>query len=162
MWRAFWVNVACGKAKWLNEDRKWRVLNRAVKTRLIFRCARWPPIASLQTRVGHVQKRMIATVRRLRRAPGEDPAIFARRRARDAGRIARDSCCWQKCLAERAGAWHDHLCRERNSSSWPARLLTDRGAQWIHEERRMERGGAEQAPARSQADQVHFGMRLSS
>jgi len=137
MWKAFWANPGADAAKQVGIPRKLQLLARAVQPQLSFRCSRWPPQRQIATEVDTLQQKMTASMLKLPRLEGEDPASYVRRR----GRVARGHCrkqgLWAAHWFARAIAWDDHLTRARNGQTWSGRLRDFRGKEWLKQQRAL-------------------------
>lgn len=121
-------------------------------------CTRWPPRAQLESEVDRVQRHMIRIVTADRLREGEDPAQYAKRTARQAGRVASRSGLWSERHCTRVVAWSEHLERERNQPSWASVLYRWRGEEFLMQKRASQgaRATAGRTAMRAAAGHVHM------
>ena len=86
-----------------------------------------------------MQNRMIASMTREVRYPGEELGQYVRRRNQMASRLAGEHGRWSRLWANRLCTWRAHLLRERNEHVLVARVYIWRGAEYLRE-RRLQRG----------------------
>ena len=108
---------------------------KSVIPQLECRCSRWPPQRMVARELDGIQRKMVATVQRIPRYPGEDLGDFVKRRGRAAASTCRTSGSWSHKWFRRALDWNAHLERPRNIHSWPAKLLHFKDRQWFIERR---------------------------
>ena len=135
MWKAFWANPGAAAAGHLPRNEELTLMSRAVLPQLSFRCCRWPPQRQIGCELDHLQQKMIASLVRIPRVPGEEAAAYVRRRGRAARTICTEHGIWSDHWFGRALAWDEHLARPRNFASWPAQLWEYRGRQWLIDQR---------------------------
>ena len=135
MWRAFWGNAGARDAKKLPETSKHSLLHRAVAPQFLFRCSRWPPQTQVGEELDRVQRTMVATIIDIARVPGESAQDFVRRRGRAAAAKCRQHGLWSDQWFTRAVRWDEHLARDRNASTWAARIRHFRDRNWFLQRR---------------------------
>jgi hypothetical protein len=84
MWRAFFANSGAATAAKLSVKDKMSLLQRSVVPALQHRNTRWPPNGKTSADIDRLQRKMVASIQRVTRAPGEAPAEYIRRRNRAA------------------------------------------------------------------------------
>ena len=128
LWRAFWGNC---KNKHLrnDQDKALRLLERSVHPVIAFRVSRWPPQKVISQELDGLQAKMIASIRRLRLAPGEEDSTFFRRRLKDARAIARKMGSWSGRWFKRFVQWNEHL--DRHPSHPATRVMRTRDRIWL-------------------------------
>ncbi len=82
LWKAFWGNAGHPVPRGATLKVKRRLLERSCKPVLSYRCSRWPPQPTIARELDRVQSKMAASLLRVQRLPGEDAAIYCRRRNR--------------------------------------------------------------------------------
>ena len=135
MWKSFWANPGSKACRALAEGRRMKLLTKAVAPLLDYRCSRWPPQKTIAKEVDGLQRKMVATLQRVPKYPGEDLGDYVRRRGRLAGTSCRASGLWSKRWFTRAASWNAHLERDRNRYTWSARLLHYMDRQWFADRR---------------------------
>ena len=98
---------------------------------LDYRASRWPPQRQIAMEVDTLQRKMAAACLRAPRHPAEALDVYHRRRAREAATHCRHHGVWSKRWFARSVAWDDHLRRQRNAESWPAKLLHHHDFRWL-------------------------------
>lgn len=112
---------------------KMRLLSRAVTSVASFKLSRWPCQKSIALELDVTQKRMVASLDRATREPGEDVHAFCRRRRRHAGDLCRKHGLWSDFWFQRVLNWHEHLKRHVESHlHW---ILDWHGESWLQEQR---------------------------
>ena len=135
MWKAFWGNCGHAAAKQAPVAAKCILLDRVCKSVLSYRCSRWPPQPVIAAELDRVQTKMIASILRTARFPGEPIEDFCRRRNRSAAEKCRQHGLWSKHWFKRASDWDKHLERAHNERSWPVMLRPFHDAIWLEEQR---------------------------
>ena len=106
-------------------------MEKAVTPQLDCRCTRWPPQRTIAGELDGMQRKMVATVMRIPRYPGEETPGYVRRRGRAAASHCKRVGTWSQRWFKRAVDWHSHLERPRNSHTWPAKTLHHRDREWL-------------------------------
>ena len=135
MWRAFWANPATRESTYLTLNDRLGLLAKAVTPQLDFRCSRWPPQKQIADELDRLQRKMTAILMRVPRHADEPIDVFVRRRGRLAASVCKRRGLWSIHWFDRATKWDDHLSRDRNSQSWPARLRSYRDREWFLQRR---------------------------
>ena len=119
----------------MSADQRMSLLAKAVAPQLDYRCSRWPPQRVVAQELDCMQRKMVSTVLRTPRHPGEDTADFVKRRGRIAGRKCRSVGQWSQRWFTRAVEWNEYLKRPRNCQTWASKLIHYRNRQWFIERR---------------------------
>ena len=135
MWKSFWSNAGSQSARQLTTVQRLLLLQKSVVPQLEYRCSRWPPQRMIACELDGIQRKMVATVQRIPRYPGEEVGDFVKRRGRVAARACKNSGLWSHKWFRRSLDWNEHLERPRNIHSWPAKLLHFKDRQWFIERR---------------------------
>ena len=96
---------------------------------------RWPPQKQIADELDRLQRKMTAILMRVPRHADEPIDFFVRRRGRLAASVCKRHGLWSLHWFDRATKWDDHLSRDRNSHSWPARLRSYRDREWFLQRR---------------------------
>ena len=134
-WAAFWANFSNKRDHGLRVQVKCQVLIRAVTPIFRYRCTRWPAQRAVAREFDGVQNKMLATLQRTPRLPGELAHEYVRRRNHLASHQAKSMGRWSEIWYERVVLWKEHLERERNAHSWPAQTLHFRGRTFLQQVR---------------------------
>ena len=124
-------NCAGAIAQKLAVKTRLSLLNRAVLPVLQHRDTRWPASSKRGIELNRLQRKMVASLQRLQKLPGEEPPEFVRRRNRFATLQIRESGFWSKLHCQRVLAWDAHCRRPPNSASWAPKLLEYHAAEWL-------------------------------
>ena len=114
---------------------KMSLMRRAVLPQLSFRCSRWPPQKQIAVELDRQQQKMVASMMKVPRIPGEEAADYVRRRGRLANKICKTHGTLSSHWFSRCVKWDEHLSRARNMHTWAARLREYHGKQWLIERR---------------------------
>ena len=93
----------------------------------------WPPQAQIARELDDVQAKMSALILGLRPRPGEDIAVFCRRRARAARAECRKQGLWSDLWFSRAVAWDSHMTRHPETMATIFRNYHD--SSWLEQRR---------------------------
>ena len=112
-WRAFWAN--CRRRKWrtLGEQRRMRLLTRAVEPIIRFYLGVVPPTKRRVTELCVLQKEMVKLVLGLRPLPTDTWQVYRSRSSRQAAAfIENHGRWWAHEWIKRAHQWLTHLKRD--------------------------------------------------
>ena len=123
IWKAYFGNIATPSFRRAPDALKLRLLDRACRPALAFRCSRWPPQKTQTVAVDRLQTKLIAAFLRIQRLPGEDVADYVRRRNRSAARVAGRSGRWSLFWAQRITRWDEHIRRAHDPKQWCSKLV---------------------------------------
>ena len=84
---SFWANAGSAEASKLALHLRVKLLVRTVVPVLDFRCSKWPPQATVAEELDAVQRKMLATILRLRPLPHETFKQFRQRRGKAAQQL---------------------------------------------------------------------------
>ena len=143
MWRAFFANSGAATAAKLSVKDRMALLERSVVPVLHHRDTRWPPNLKTGADLDRLQRKMVASIQRIARTPGELPADYVRRRNRVATGQIRRVGAWSTTHCQRVLDWDAHCRRPRNQNSWASKLLDFHGEGWLNERRLEASRGAE-------------------
>jgi hypothetical protein len=129
LWRSFWRNSGCRKARAIGTSERLDLLARATLPALSFRVSRWPPQKQIGLELDAVQRRMIAVCLKIRLQRHETLAAYVRRRNREISAVTRKCGEWSRMWWSRAAKWDDHLHRHPES---PASIIAScHGPNWL-------------------------------
>ena len=131
MWKSFWGNPGSKDAHALTIGRRMKLLDKAVAPLLDYRCSRWPPQKTIANEVDCLQRKMVATLQRAPKYPGEELPDYVRRRGRLAASSCRAAGSWSKRWFSRVVDWNAHPERQRNRYTWSSRLLHYMDREWF-------------------------------
>ena len=112
-------------------DVKCRLLLKACRPVLSYRCSRWPPQKAVLKDLSALQAKMMAVMLRVRRIAGEDPVLYCRRRNRAAADKCRSVGLWTHHWCSQVLRWEAHLLRGHGPTSWPVMLRHFNDEQWL-------------------------------
>ena len=134
-WRTFFANCCRPSVKRRPLRERLRLLDRAVRPLLDFKCSRWPWSTNLAKAEDAMQKRMIGITLDVRRMGHESVEGYVSRRGRLAATHARDSGWWSERHRLRVRSWRDHLERSRNAEYPAARVYKYKNHAWLCQRR---------------------------
>ena len=135
MWRSFWGNSGNAAIRRSSVQLKSFLLNRCCKAIFAYRCSRWPPQPTIAKEVDTLQTRMMASILRTARLPGELAPDYCKRRNKLAATECRQLGRWSVHWFRRALAWDEHLVRGHSRQSWSVLLNKFHDHIWLEEQR---------------------------
>ena len=90
MWKAFWGNCGHRVMRQAPVSMKCKLLDRACRSILSYRCSRWPPQPRIAQELDRVQSKMVAAIQRIPRASEETAAEYVTRRNKTAARKCKE------------------------------------------------------------------------
>ena len=130
-WKAFFANLCRPAVRRRPLREKLRIMTRSARSVFDFRCSRWPWTTNAARYSDSTQKRMVAILLDLRRAPGESVEAFVSRRSRLACAACRSQGWWSERHRQRVISWREHMRRPANADSPAAKILSFRDAAWL-------------------------------
>ena len=139
MWRAYWGNCGQRVVKNALMSLKLQLLNRSCQSVLRYRCSRWPPQPLFAKELDSLQAKMVASMMRVPRLPGELLPDFCRRRNRTAAVHCRQAGRWSKDWFARSIRWNDHIQRNHVQHCWLMMLTAFQDQLWLDSCRALSR-----------------------
>ena len=133
-WKRFWIGAGSKRARQLDVRTRAADVDRCVWPGVSFRCPWWAFNKGVAMELDTTQRSMMAILLRVPRKPCEDVDAYFRRRAKEAGAIAKQQGLWSVRVAQRILSWDAHISRG-SVSSWAALAYRWRDDLWYQARR---------------------------
>jgi hypothetical protein len=133
MWNSLFANIGSNLGKRLIQKDRLCLITRTVFSQVSFRFPRWPPQEFIAKELNSVQRKMIAACMKLVPETGEPIETFCRRRAREAGKLAKHFGLWSEAWLAKVKAYDAHILRSPNSPMCILRRFHDQS--WLQNRR---------------------------
>ena len=134
MWRAFWANAGQASLKRAPLKAKIALLKRATLPVVDMHFVYWPFTTGRASQLDRVQRKMLASLARLRPNVDDTMETFWRRRRKHATQLQEEMGSWSRRWAKRVVKWDEHLHRA-TSSCFPSQLVKICTAQELQQRR---------------------------